>query len=101
VLKDTHWIGGDPGHLDIYGWASWTPAKGIVVLRNPSDKTQEFPLDIAKAFELPQHAVRSYRAHSPWTADKQNAAIRLDAGRISVLTLKPFEVITLEANPAN
>jgi hypothetical protein len=42
VLKDTHWIGGDPGKLETYGWASWTPEKGIIVLRNPSDHAQEF-----------------------------------------------------------
>ncbi|MEI9903460.1 MAG: hypothetical protein WDN06_05375 [Asticcacaulis sp.] len=28
VLKDTHWIGGDPGRLDVYGWAAWAPRKG-------------------------------------------------------------------------
>ena len=38
VLVDTHWIGGDPGVGDVYGWASWQPRGGIVVLRNPSDK---------------------------------------------------------------
>ena len=38
VLVDTHWIGGDPAKLEVYGWASWTPAKAILVLRNPSDK---------------------------------------------------------------
>jgi hypothetical protein len=101
VLKDTHWIGGDPGDLDIYGWASWTPEKGIVVLRNPSDKTQEFLLDIGKAFELPEPAARSYLMHSPWAADKDKATIRLDAGKINVVVLKPFEVMTLEGNPAD
>ena len=25
VLKDTHWIGGDPGRLEVYGWAAWSP----------------------------------------------------------------------------
>jgi len=23
VLRDTHWIGGDPGKLEVYGWAAW------------------------------------------------------------------------------
>ncbi len=101
VLKDTHWVGGDPGKLDVYGWASWTPTKGIVVLRNPSDKTQQFSLDIGKAFELPQHAAQIYRAHSPWAADKEKATIRLDAAKTNVVVLNPFEVMTLEAEPAN
>lgn len=99
VLKDTHWIGGDPGKLEVYGWASWTPQKGIVVLRNPSDKEQEFSLDAAKAFELPASAARSYRAHSPWSADKGQAAIRLRAGEEHRFVLKPFEVVTLDCLP--
>ena len=27
VLVDTHWIGGDPSLLEVYGWASWNPKK--------------------------------------------------------------------------
>jgi hypothetical protein len=100
VLKDTHWIGGDPGKLEVYGWASWAPGKGIVVLRNPSDKTQQFALDVGKAFELPDHAARSYKAHSPWVADKDEPAIRLRAGKAQVIALKPFEVMTLDCEPA-
>jgi hypothetical protein len=23
TLKDTHWIGGDPDKLQVYGWAAW------------------------------------------------------------------------------
>ena len=42
VLKDTHWIGGDPAWLEVYGWASWTPSKGVLVLRNPSDRERRF-----------------------------------------------------------
>jgi len=34
VLADTHWMGGDPSALAVYGWASWSPRKGILVLRN-------------------------------------------------------------------
>jgi hypothetical protein len=99
VLKDSHWIGGDPGKLEVYGWASWTPEEAIVVLRNPSDKSQEFLLDVGKAFELPEGAVRSYRAHSPWAADKGTAAVRLRAGEAYEVVLKPFEVVTLDAEP--
>ena len=100
VLKDTHWIGGDPGKLEVYGWASWTPEKGIVVLRNPSDKPQEFLLDVGKAFELPGYAARSYWTHSPWAADKAQAAIRLRAGKAHRVALKPFEVLTLDCAAA-
>ncbi len=103
VLKDTHWIGGDPAKLEVYGWAAWTPGKGItpaqgiIVLRNPSDKPQEFSLDIAKAFELPPGAAHAYRAHSPWASDKAAPEITLRAGVPRKFVLKPFEVLTLDA----
>ena len=29
-LPDTHWIGGNPGALEVYGWASWVPGKGEI-----------------------------------------------------------------------
>src|ERR1700740_1142537 len=51
TLADTHWIGGDPGKLEIYGWAAWSPEKGILTLRNPSDHPQSISLDVGRAFE--------------------------------------------------
>lgn len=89
VLRDTHWIGGNPERLDVYGWAAWAPRKGIVTLRNPSSNSQEYPLDIGAAFELPQGAPRRYRA---------GTAV-LEAGKPQLCTLKPFEVRTIEAFP--
>ena len=99
VLKDTHWIGGDPEKLEVYGWASWTLAKGIVVLRNPADRAQSYALDVAAAFELPAGAPRKYGAHSPWKADKVSAPVELRAGHAHVILLQPFEVLTLDAVP--
>lgn len=99
VLRDTHWIGGDPGQLQVYGWAAWSPAKGIIVLRNPSDRAQEFSLDVRSAFELPAGAPKTYNAHSPWK-DMSFTTTRFTAGEPHVISLLPFEVLTLEAIPA-
>src|ERR1700757_1379629 len=65
TLADTHWIGGDPEKLQVYGWAAWSPEKGILTLRNPGDKPQSFSLDIGQALELPPGAPRKFMAHSP------------------------------------
>jgi hypothetical protein len=100
VLCDTHWIGGDPAKLQVYGWASWTRSKGIIVLRNPGDRPTSLDLDVARAFELPHDAPRRYRAHSPWAADQQAQVFELRAGRRYTFRLKPFEVLTLDAVPA-
>ncbi|MFY9939121.1 MAG: enterotoxin, partial [Silvibacterium sp.] len=99
VLVDTHWIGGDPRWLQIYGWASWSPQKAILTLRNPDSKTQDFTLDIASAFELPANAPRRYRARSPWTGDASQPEIELNAGELHTFHLAPFQVLTLEALP--
>ncbi len=99
VLVDTHWMGGDPAQLEVYGWAAWSPQKGILVLRNPSDKPQSIALDVARAFELPVTAPRVFRAHSPWKNDAAQAAVLLRAGQPHTFSLQPFEVLALDVTP--
>ncbi len=99
TLKDTHWIGGDPAWLEVYGWASWTPKKGILVLRNPSDRPQSIKLDIQEAFELPANAPQSYSARSPWKDDASKPSIELRAHSPREFQLAPFEVLTLNVTP--
>jgi len=96
VLSDTHWIGGDPDRLQVYGWGAWAANRGILVLRNPSSKPQEITLDIGAAFELPLGAGRLYRMRSPWKEDRQAAPLLLEAGRPHLFVLKAFQVLTLE-----
>jgi hypothetical protein len=99
ILVDTHWVGGDPNKLEVYGWAAWSPAKGILTLRNPSDKAQRFSIDLAKAFELSAGALSKFLAHSPWRRDREDKPIVLVSGELHIFTLKPFEVLNLEALP--
>ena len=99
VLKDTHWIGGDPAWLEPYGWASWTPQKGILVLRNPSNRLQTIRIKLHDAFELPASAAQEYAAMSPWKDDAGHPAIVLRAQQSHEFHLAPFEVLTLELLP--
>ena len=99
VLKDTHWIGGDPEWLEVYGWASWTPAKGILVLRNPSNQEQSVSIKLQDAFELPAGAAQVYAAQSPWKDDAGRPAIELDAKEAHEFHLAPFQVLTLDILP--
>lgn len=89
VLRDTHWIGGNPERLDVYGWAAWSGRKGIITLRNPSSRRQEYPLDVGAALELPDGAPRRYGTGRD----------TLTAGKPQLCTLEPFEVRTIEALP--
>ncbi len=101
VLKDTHWVGGDPGRLDVYGWAAWTPAKAILTLRNPSDKQQLAVVDLAKQLELPPGGARKFQARSPWQADAAQTSRELDADHAQTIELAPFQVLTLELTPSH
>jgi hypothetical protein len=95
ILRDTHWIGGDPRKLEVYGWAALSPEKAIVTLRNPSDHAQRFFLDVNRAFELSSGAARFYRVTDVWASG--NAPKQFVARRKERIELKPFEVLTLEA----
>jgi hypothetical protein len=99
VLKDTHWIGGDPAWLEVYGWASWTREKGILVLRNPSDREQSIAIKLQDAFELPAGAAQVYAAQSPWKDDAGRSVLELDAQDAHEFHLAPFQVLTLDILP--
>jgi hypothetical protein len=98
VLVDTHWVGGDPNLLEVYGWASWSPRKAILTLRNPSDRPQTFEMDPQVVFELPPGAPQSYRVANPWDANAGLGAVELRVGGAKALRLEPFEVLTLEGS---
>jgi len=99
ILRDTHWIGGDPAKLEVYGWASWSAEKAILVLRNPSNKPQRFSVDVGRAFEIPDGGATQFEARSPWAVDRAAESLRLKAGTEHAFSLPPFEVLTLEAMP--
>jgi hypothetical protein len=96
VLVDTHWIGGDPGLGDVYGWASWQPRGGIVVLRNPSDKPATYNLEPARDFELPDAHLTDYqlKAVRPKQRVGSLKAVAIEPLRVE---LQPFEVLVFEA----
>ncbi len=97
VLVDTHWVGGDPSKGEIYGYASWSLRRGILMLRNPDDQPRKFDLDMAAAFELPHGAPRTYLLKSAWAEDVAKPGLRADTSTPLRLELKPFEVLVFEA----
>jgi hypothetical protein len=97
VLPDTHWIGGDPARGEVYGWASWSPRKGILVLRNPDGKPASFIADVGKLFELPDSAEKIFRLHSPWKDERSLPEATVRAGERRMFSLGPFETMVLES----
>lgn len=96
VLRDSHWIGGDPARAAIYGWASWSPQRAVIAVRNPASVPQTMRLDLAAALELPTGTARRWRVTNPrvraeprhWSAD---AAVSI--------ALRPFEVQVWDLQP--
>lgn len=99
ILVDTHWIGGDPAKLEVYGWGAWSPRGGIITLRNPNKAPQSYDLDLQAAFELPSGAPEGYAGSSPWKGAGNSRPMTLRARQPRVINLQPFEVLTLEAVP--
>ena len=102
TLKDSHWIGGDPARLEVYGSAAWSPVKAIVTLRNPSDKPQDFTANLSTLLELPADAAQVFALRMPWKDDKNDNAqlpVSVRADDQHVYHLQPFQVLTLEFVP--
>ncbi|MBV8436803.1 MAG: enterotoxin [Silvibacterium sp.] len=93
ILKDTHWIGGDPGQLKVYGWAAWNPDGWVITLRNPSAHAQTFALDLKTALELPPGSPETYSAHDVFGKTPPEI---ISVNEPKQITLQPFEVRALE-----
>jgi hypothetical protein len=102
TLKDSHWIGGDPARLEVYGWASWSQenAKAILTLRNPSDQPQDFKASLSTLLELPAGSAKDFAARSPWKSESAAPPLTITAKEPHTFHLKPFQVLTLEMTAA-
>ena len=98
VLVDSHWVGGDPTQLEIYGWASWSKEKAILGLRNPSDKPQSYYLDLGKSFEVPNGEATNFTLKQVYG---KNETLANDYSKPLIVTLKPLETLVIEATPVN
>jgi len=97
VLRDTHWVGGDPAKGEVYGFAALEGPRGTLVLRNPSPRPAVFRLEAARAFELPAGERWAYLLRSPWKEDQDRPLVRLLAEGTAEIALEPFEVRVLDA----
>jgi len=98
VLKDSHWVGGDPAKLEVYGWAAWTPRLGVITLRNPSARAASIILNPASMLELPSNAPTHFVVASAY-ADTASPITEVDADTPVKIELRPFQVLVLELQP--
>ncbi len=98
VLVDSHWVGGDPSQNEIYGFASWNPEDGTLMLRNPSSKTSEITVVLDEFLEIPKEYSGKYYIYDV----RRNKDLGvLDSSEEKKINLLPFEVIVLEIQRNN
>jgi len=96
IMVDTHWIGGSPEKSQVYGFASWSPQKALLMLRNPSKEKQIFEVNVANVFDLPDPITKEYRF---FDVRAENMSQPIAQGQSFQITLEPFEVKILDAFP--
>jgi len=98
VLRDAHWVGGDPLKLEPYGYAAWSPRMATLMVRNPDDQRREIDLEASQVFDLPATSPGTYDLASPY-ADQRLKTLVLTKGSPVKVTLEPFEVLVFDAIP--
>jgi hypothetical protein len=99
ILCDTHWIGGSPINMEVYGFASWTPAKGIITIRNPDDQPKFFEFTLDNILEIPDKYRGNFYLKSIRNDDTDKPVLKIASGTSGRLSLKPFETKIIEVIP--
>lgn len=96
IMVDTHWVGGSPAESQVYGFASWSPQKAILMLRNPSKEKQVFKVIMTDIFELPENSAKAYNFRDVRTDDK---SLSVGYNKSFEISLEPFEVKVMDVLP--
>jgi hypothetical protein len=99
VLKDVHWIGGDPAKGEVYGYAAWNPRKGLFSLRNPSSEKKTFQVNLKDIFQLPEYISSSFQLQNAINNAEQASQKIVKAEKTFSVTLEPYELKIWNAVP--
>jgi len=104
LFVDSHWVGGDPGAGQVYGYASWRNAAGkgtsnqatvgVLSLRNPVEREQTYCADIADLLDIPRaqrQSLATLHLSEPWPEAAGRQPLRAKVGEKTCVTLPPFE----------
>ena len=97
VLVDSHWIGGDPSKGEIYGFASWNPNDGTLMLRNPSSKPVDFSFSLSELLELPKKFEGKYSLFNVRTESEEGTFNSSKKGKIHLSAFE-VKVMNVKAN---
>lgn len=102
VLRDAHWVGGDPLKLEPYGYAACDlRGAATLMLRNPADQPRTIELHADTTLELPatRTATPVFDLRSPYP-DQRLRSLRLTGGAKVTVELRPFEVLVFDTDSA-
>lgn len=99
VLKDVHWIGGDPAKGEVYGYAAWNPRKGVFSLRNPSSVKKTFQVNLKDIFQLPEYSIYSFKLLNAITLNDKWSQKTVQTTKTFSITLEPYELKVWNAIP--
>jgi len=109
VLLDAHFIGanltnadcGQTGNGNVYGVASWSERKAILMLRNPSYNTAKtITLDPQQAFDVPPYfQYNGFTLTDNVLNTKPGAPMKFDKGQSITFTVQPRSILLYEAIP--
>ena len=96
MLRDAHWVGGNPSKLEPYGYAAWNSREATLMVRNPDDQSRTLELESTEVFDLPAKHTGSVTLKSPY-ADQRVKTLTIPAGQKITVTLEPFEVLVFSS----
>ena len=95
VIKTSRFIGGSPTNGEVYGYSAWTEKSGVVSLRNPSNKSQKYTINLDKTIGTFASAQDMKRAFIyPYAAEKDGNLYKY--GDSITVDLAPCEVVIMK-----
>ncbi len=55
ILKTSQFIGGSPTKGEVYGYSAWADGAGVISLRNPSTKQQQYTVTLDRIIGVPEN----------------------------------------------
>lgn len=93
ILKNAQFIGESPAKNNVYGYSSWDGSDGVLSVRNPYDKEQEFKVVLNKELGVTQ-GVSNLNKYLVYGTFPDLSPISY--GDELTFKLKPFEVVILQ-----
>ena len=93
ILKNAHFIGGNPEENNVYGYISWSESgEGVIALRNPTDEATDLTLTLNKLMCAPEslEGAKRFNVYCKSIAETDET---FDYNSKMDLTLNPYEIM--------